>query len=579
MIGVTGHRDLRPSEVERLEHMLDVFMRELRADHPHTPLLLLSPVAEGADRLTARVALRRGLSLIVPLPMAPEEYERDFDTEESRQEFEGLLEQASYWFSLSDERAQGEARERQYEAVGAYVARHSQILVALWDGKDLDRIGGTSAIVRSHLSGVSPRAGPLDEVDSGPVYQIVTSRRDGPDVAESFQEFTWYPGTGDGTGAARYSGRPTVGHTGRLPFIRQGGRSGASLARLRYWRIRDRIDRFNQDALRLGMGNRAEIQETKAAILGQRHDDICGDLERLGEAFALADALALRFQRRTTRMLMWLFGLASLAALAIIVYADVIGAAAILWLYPVFFVLASVVWLIGVKWHDVQNKYQDYRALAEGLRVQLFWHMAGWTQEAAADHYLLRQKSELDWIRHAMRSLDVPLDVPCDRHGAAALDPESLRAIRDTWLRDQLRYFEARALRDLSRRRRFRLVAIALTVLGVLAALALAVAAVFLSGSVDLKPVLLPLAILLVVAAGLLEGYADKAAFAEQAKQYQRMARLFDRATRMLDADLKEERLERAAELLRALGQEALNENADWVMLHRERPLEVIKGA
>jgi len=38
----------------------------------------------------------------------------------------------------------------------------------------------------------------------------------------------------------------------------------------------------------------------------------------------------------------------------------------------------------------------------EGLRVQLFWNLAGLSDEVA-DHYLRQQRTELEWIRNAIR--------------------------------------------------------------------------------------------------------------------------------------------------------------------------------
>ena len=40
-----------------------------------------------------------------------------------------------------------------------------------------------------------------------------------------------------------------------------------------------------------------------------------------------------------------------------------------------------------VEEQDYQNKHQDYRALAEALRIQFFWHVAG-VSEKVVDHYL-----------------------------------------------------------------------------------------------------------------------------------------------------------------------------------------------
>ena len=57
-----------------------------------------------------------------------------------------------------------------------------------------------------------------------------------------------------------------------------------------------------------------------------------------------------------------------------------------------------------------QEKGQDYRALAEGLRVQMFWCLAGLGQSVPAN-YLQRQRSELDWVRAAIREAAAPYDL------------------------------------------------------------------------------------------------------------------------------------------------------------------------
>ena len=57
------------------------------------------------------------------------------------------------------------------------------------------------------------------------------------------------------------------------------------------------------------------------------------------------------------------------------------------------------------EWH---RKYLDYRALAEGLRVQLFWNLSGVVETQSAvfayDNFLQKQDVDLGWIRHVMRS-------------------------------------------------------------------------------------------------------------------------------------------------------------------------------
>jgi hypothetical protein len=76
---------------------------------------------------------------------------------------------------------------------------------------------------------------------------------------------------------------------------------------------------------------------------------------------------------------------------------------------------------------------------------------------------------------------------------------------------------------------------------------------------------------LLPLLAGIREAYSYKKADKELIKQYRFMTRLFESCR---------ERLDRARDdaetrhLLRALGSACLEEHAEWILLHRERPLE-----
>ena len=100
VLGVTGHRDLRPEDRDRLKDKVRSVLQDLQTEFARRPLLLLSPLAEGADRLVAEVALELGAELIAPLPLPREEYEKDFETEASRSEFAHQLGQARAWFDL-----------------------------------------------------------------------------------------------------------------------------------------------------------------------------------------------------------------------------------------------------------------------------------------------------------------------------------------------------------------------------------------------------------------------------------------------------------------------------------------------
>src|SRR5258708_30969789 len=187
VIGVTGHRDLLAEDLEPLENKVRESLRSLQTQYPSTPIILLSPLAEGADRLAARVALEIGARLIVPLPMARSEYEQDFKSGESLEEFHRLLEQAEHRFEVPlparprEGARAGTARDRQYEEVGKYIARESQILLALWNGIPSGKVGGTTEIVGFKLRVAPDRPDcDLQPLELFPVYRIVTRRRSSP---------------------------------------------------------------------------------------------------------------------------------------------------------------------------------------------------------------------------------------------------------------------------------------------------------------------------------------------------------------------------------------------------------------
>lgn len=142
-VGVSGHRKLADSEHttravdEALDKILNIFGDET--------LRVISPLAEGADRLVALRALdKHNASLVVPLPLHVSEYLLDFDTPASKAEFLKLLERAEEIIELPIVGS----REQCYLAAGMYVIKHCDVLIAVWDGEPSRGTGGTAEIVQ-----------------------------------------------------------------------------------------------------------------------------------------------------------------------------------------------------------------------------------------------------------------------------------------------------------------------------------------------------------------------------------------------------------------------------------------------
>lgn len=557
LIGVSGHTDLRESDHPELESKLGRIFQDLKGKYPSTPLVLLSPLAEGADRLTARVALKHGLRLIVVLPMRRDVYEKDFTTPESRREFDELWKIAENVIEIplvsgnteASIQDYGPGRDLQYAGVGAFIARHSQLMIALWDGVDTGLVGGTWQIVRFNLEGVPEPFAPvrnlLDPVECGPLFQIVTPRKKNPNPEKPFELIERYP----------------------------AGYPDKQEAQNAYHRIWKREETFNRDALRLSSRFQNEIEKSKNHLLPERQiEEFSSGLRSIRETFGISDTLAIYFQKRALLVSRLFFLLVFLAVFFYQIYPTILpDAPRDTELYLASLVLILVLYLYSKK-ADFENKYLDYRALAEGLRVQFFWRLAG-VAESAADHYLHKQRSELDWIRDAVRAFNlISNDDSFARNPEKEEMEQRFHAVLTHWIQDQCRYYSKSTWRDQSKLRRFKFLSQGLLWIG--AALA------FLKVIVDPVFRFFAAAMALAPALGaIFNAYTEQRGFSQHAKQYGRMSGLFGIAKDRLQKLINAGNYSSTMKLIEELGKEALAENGDWVILHRERPIEILKAS
>jgi len=569
---------------------------EVQQRAPHSSIVLLAALAEGADRLAARVGLDLGMRLVVPLPMPRDLYEDDFRAPGSREEFAALLDRSSGIVQLSllgegtreDIREQGPARDHEYAKVGAYIARHSQVFLAFWDGvpESTDTIGGTAHTAGFRLRGVPslyasrPHA-LLIVPTTGPVVHIQTPRRSNPSAAAS-------PGSR------------------RLLQPEDGNGDGAS-------QILSRIDLFNAEARRHHHQLDAEADQSVGYLLNIDRPAVAGVLvslpascQRIAAQYAAADGLALQFAARTRLTLKRVTLGVGAAAILFHLHAAsfephagtsssvAAGLATLPWLLIAFIALSSFT-ATGIyeraEKREYQTKYLDYRALAEALRIQFFWRIAG-VGEPVVDYYLRKQHSALEWIRSALKSCDVLTSAA----GSMAVGIEMSHAERmgliTAWIKDQRRYFasKARSEGETLEKERRTVLWLLRTSGGLAAVLAFVLAIPFIStvvpwvqlraltlGHVPYEALMI-IVPLLAVGAGLLATYGRLLARAEHVRQFTRMSELFAAGERELERQLASGPQAEATTLVRELGIEALDENGDWLILHRERPIEVPKG-
>jgi len=558
-IGVTGHRDLVPEELPRLEQRVRAFYTGLQRDYPELPLQLLSPLAEGGDTLAAEVALSMGVSLVAVLPMARADYEQDFSSAAALDRFRGLLARADEVIELpwmpsppaGDDPALN--RTLQYAQLGVFTSDHSHVLLALWDGKKGERMGGTGQVVHYHLTGIMPGfegdptpAGLLADNENDLVHHLVCSR-DRPEGQ---------PQQGLEPGESRW-------FTSR----RDGERSDTVPPE--YTELLGRLQRFARD------------WREKAHIVRMRTSTLLTDLPdvelpagaRLTDRlFQAADGLAVHYQRRVLAGLRSIHVLAVLMGVVFLLYTEFDGPGYMVLAFLGLFFAGVAIHLVGGgrEWH---RKYLDYRTLAEGLRVQLYWNLSGVVEKEwagfAYDTFLLKQDVDLGWIRHVMRQASTRR-----RRG---VDPDGrwLPWVIEQWIggpdlgQGQLAYYARKERLNATRFQRTQRLGTLCLWTGITIAVVL-----FLTGSVatdQQRNVLLVLMGVLPLIAGIWDAYSHKKAEKELIRQYGFMRRVFGKARRLVD-DNPDPVFQRR--VLKTLGQAALEEGAEWLLIHRERPLE-----
>jgi len=555
-IGVTGHRDLVPDELPAIRGRVTRFLLDLQEQFPDRPLRVLSPLAEGADQLVAEVALELGLTLMVPMPMKRELYSIDFKTDEQRARFAKLYKQASEVFELpaidkaTDEALSkhGPARDKQYAQLGVFLCAHSHILLALWDGKASEQLGGTAQVVHFHhydvMAGYSPEVVNqqiLADDDSDLVFQIVVSRN-------------------------RQDGRPRSDLKPLSAFYLTTDTTNPITADLPdlYRRIFARTSEFNRDVKE----HAEDILNGSYPLIDDKSElRLPRSVHRINRFFCAADYLAIVYQKRLVRALKWSHSFVYLMGSMFLLYSDVATRRLYMALFAIFLVGALGANRVAAKgkWH---SKYLEYRALAEGLRVQFYWAAAGVTSGSvtkyAHDNFLQKQDIELGWIRNVMRVAGIGCDVVPFRNR------ESLKYVLDEWIGDetrgQLRYYKTKATQYIATSRRLAFLGRSI---GFCVAI-FVVIAVF-TPSDGLRSTLFVVIGMLLLTISVREAYAYRIAEKEVIKQYEFMYRIFSNAKLRIDAAKSNGERRR---VLRILGESALDEHAEWILLHRERPLD-----
>lgn len=556
VFGITGHRDIVHEDVEWVKDSVRGLLRDYRSRFPRSPIIFVSALAEGVDQIAAQAALEvDGVRLAAVLPMPREEYVKDFKAPEVRTSFEQLFSKASWQhvtgFDLTD-------RDKLYQDCGRSIASLTHVLIAAWNRVDNGKVGGTADTVKFKLQGCVDynSIGEDDEEkylrrnETGLVFDIPIRRRSEP-LVDPGKKTYW---------------TVEAGYTESLDEV--GGflnvdRPDDAVARL--------IERLNSENL------------TSSASLG-------ATTSYVSSFFGRVDQLASLYQARSRAIIKGLFASAIVVALLNPFNQQEHTTASMA--LEVFAIVAMWgLWYYGHK-KRLKDRYEDYRSLAEAARVQIAWQRSG-LNDHVADSYLSSQIGELDWLRRAIRSLQA-LDV-WSGHIVHKMSIRDLQVVSDEWLKNQHEYYAGAAAKNPGKILQLAKEGVRLTKYAKVF-LAAGIAVLGLSRLPSLGA-LLPgglyseldlasfeglkwapyLATLSLALAASLKAYGEIMGFVPVSRRYKSMVLVLKRsieAYNRIEEQPRVDRISKIQDLYRVVGREALVENGDWIITHRQKDIK-----
>ncbi len=573
--GVSGHRNILRAQIPELRKKLTEYFRKEKENYPHTRLILLSGLAIGADQIAAECALAEGWEVGAVLAAPIDDFVKPFSVEDRRR-FREILAKCAWRTVVSDP---PHSEPDCYVRVSYWIARYAHALIAIWDGVESSpKRGGTAYTVQLFRSGLPPIRGdaaaeaaqseePLSRSsahlpDTGPV-KLFLVRRDETDraapqaphpVAE--QDLPPYlPGVSitENAGALANPYKPVA----------------------RNWElIRRHTDLFNEAANASFGAGQVPPPSYLSNLAKVKEDSPAGRASRL---YSASDNLAKNLQERRWRRIILALGIGAGGLLTEQLYSGPFGdETRWLWVFVALMILSVLIVaerrLRGPR-GDVASRFHDYRALAEASRVQYFWKRCG-IPDSAADHHLTDQNDELEWIRQAVRTTEMP----CESEDATEHMHSRIAEAKTQWILEQMIFFREKTRQ--TREKRKSLERLSWGLIAIAGLIAAAIPLLEPSGPIEWYQFGYGALLVGAAVAGL---YVRLEGFAEKERNYRRMALTMTAALDKLDrverSGLSESRYSTECRtILTEIGQAALNENSDWLLLLRERPIGTTVG-
>ncbi|MBN2878288.1 MAG: hypothetical protein JXN65_01540 [Clostridia bacterium] len=553
-IALTGHRDLLESDIPLYKNKIKLILADIRAKYPNSEIQFLCGMAEGADTLGAQAALETGCSLVAVLPMAEDEYIKTFtDYEKNAAEFKALLSKAKKIIDLSQVIKNNDETDP-YVRLGVYLAEHSQRIIALWNGIYNGKPGGTSSVIKFALEGV-PRKyrkkySIVNSYDTIPVCHIPVVR------------------TGGGEGAAAdYIRIENDGYATLYPSMWDKNDSTQMVEY--YDKQLSEIDIFNKHCAKKGLSSCADgCSIDSPAPSG---------IEKITSVQSAADYIAGRLQKKTFRLLIAQLTFGFFVFFWVTLVDEILPFMPyVLFLSPLFFLLC-VLTSAYINRNGLENRYYDYRALAECLRVQYFWKSVG-IDENAYSCYSKKSEFELGWIIAAAKNASMDANYNLALNGN---QHPNYNFIKDGWMTDQVNYFLSKIAKDKktissNKKKMYTLFGASLVFVVMLIIERLYLRSIL--GNDILMHLLLFLIDASLAGGAIFSSFLDKRQLESELRQYSRMVIIFKQGINEFDSVCKSGTKAEIEQTIIEMGTDALEENADWVVFNKMSSIDIPMG-
>ena len=488
VIGMTGHRDPDPVCLDQIKSKFIETLEQVKKIAPHTPIVFLSPLAEGCDQLAAEWALdwavaqppldnnEPRLRLGCPMPFAKHEYIKDFEKEKVLQKFVELEKRAAFVFHMPRVRdsttseieadnfdwdtsppakpIEGNYRVKHYEELGKFTAERSQLVIAFWDRVPVQKQGGTAHVVslcdpKKYLDWKGSKNTSLKD---HPWMQETLSRVHAPFRASGhiLGEHLQTPVVVIPT--VRLTKSDAIDSEWKDPFQHKLNKDQIAEGEICLSTYLDDLDRLNKELVPSRSYFKFNWPEDRPP------SKLNGKTVAMWDRYQTLNAIAIHKKKMFIRNVK---GLTVLIAVAVGLFQwfathDMQYVPALIYIFLMvlafgwFFCLRSELfeqgfikirgqwWKIRIEWMFVHT-----RTVAEALRVQFVWALSG-IPSIVTDHYMSRHLSQTRFLRTLIQASSIEIFYEVSQSWQTQSTPHDGL----DWIKDQVKYMKGKIKPD-----------------------------------------------------------------------------------------------------------------------------------